>query len=73
MIQDHEGNIVLEILSCVIDAVRMFIGDIKVESALVIAADVPIFALTYLFGVVLALHVTISKDIMHKVFLLLSL
>ena len=56
---NYDGNYILEILDCIVNAVKMFIGDIKIERAVDLAKDVPIFAVTYLFGVLLALHVTI--------------
>ncbi|MBO5656713.1 MAG: hypothetical protein J6R94_00835, partial [Agathobacter sp.] len=58
--QSYDANYILELLSCVIDAIKMFIGDIEIKNQIDMAQEIPVFAVTYLFGVILALHFTIS-------------
>ncbi|MBQ4563654.1 MAG: hypothetical protein IJA58_04130 [Lachnospiraceae bacterium] len=59
----EESNYPLDILECIVSAVKLFLGDVKTEGVAGFAKTVPVFTLVYVLGVVLALLTTISTAV----------
>ena len=59
----EDGNLLLDVLERITNAVKLFLGDVKIEHATDFSKEVPVFAWTFIFGAVLAVLATVSAAV----------
>lgn len=63
LILEETGNIIFEILECFGRAIKLFVGEADTDAVVEFATAEPVFTLSYLFGMALAVLTTVSTAV----------